>query len=140
MDIRRSFFIPLAGLAGAALAGLLVLVGPMVKAGPREGRASAPEYLVRQTARPTVRALVVVLADGRTRVIQGAELEDPRGGVLVWNDFGVEVLRTYYTAVGETAKAEAAQRRWNGLNADGTSTGTLPALLTKPTCDPDPWP
>jgi hypothetical protein len=89
-----------------------------------------------QAARPSIQSITVLLTDGRSLVIEGAALSDPKGGLLAWNDFAVKkILKQYYKDNGEDAKAKRTESDW-----DGTGGGALPAVMSKPNCSPDPWP
>lgn len=96
-------------------------------------------------ARPKIKSITIELQDGRKRVIQGTELDDPKGGTLVWNDFGAhEMMKSAYEHRGEHEKAARVDKIWEGK--DGTSEKSaagesdLPAVMIKPLCEPSGWP
>ncbi len=91
-------------------------------------------------SRPRIKSITVLLEDGRTMVIEGAALEDPNGGALVWNDFGAKkVMRAAYKENGESHKAQKVDEIWDGT-AMSAAPAELPAVMVKPQCEPDGWP
>lgn len=90
--------------------------------------------------RPKIKSITILLEDGRTKVIEGAALDDPKGGTLIWNDFGAKkVMKAAYKENGESHKAVKVDEVWDG---SGTSAAAaeLPAVMVKPVCDPEGWP
>jgi hypothetical protein len=91
--------------------------------------------------RPKIKSITILLEDGRTKVIDGAALEDPKGGTLVWNDFGAKkVMKAAYKQNGEDHKATKVDEIWDGSGTSSASATELPALMVKPLCDPEGWP
>jgi hypothetical protein len=82
-------------------------------------------------SRPTVESITIRLADGREMLIDGEKLNDPIGGVLVWNSFGVGVLEAFYRSIGAEHKAEKTRSMWEE---------DFPGVIWKPQCSPDGWP
>jgi hypothetical protein len=64
-------------------------------------------------------------------LIDGEKLNDPIGGVLVWNSFGVGVLEAFYRSIGAEHKAEQTRAMWEE---------DFPGVIWKPQCVPDGWP
>lgn len=92
------------------------------------------------TGRRKIHAIIILLEDGTTKVIQGKELADPKGGCLFWNDFGaLEVLKGFYESKGEKEKAQKVEKMWKGQQ-EGAKAGMEPSIMIKPECSPDPWP
>lgn len=89
--------------------------------------------------RPKIKSITILLEDGRTKVIEGAALDDPNGGTLIWNEFGAKkVMKAAYKQNGEDHKAAKVDEIWDGT---GTAAATeLPAVMDKPQCSPDGWP
>ena len=96
-------------------------------------------------ARPRIRSITIELEDGRKRIIEGDELNDPKGGTLVWNDFGAhEMMKSAYAHRGEQEKVAKVEMIWEGKE-DPAERSTalasdLPAVMFKPKCVPDGWP
>ncbi len=81
--------------------------------------------------RPSIASITVTFSDGTPDlVLSGSALTDPKGGVLIWNEYGVGVLEHHYNATQEPEKGQKARQLWN----DGA------ALLTKPNCIPACYP
>jgi hypothetical protein len=95
--------------------------------------------------RTKLKSITIELEDGRKRVIEGEELNDPKGGTLVWNDFGAhQMMKSAYEFHGDKSKAVLVEEVWNG---SGTATAQgliaseeLPSVMTKPRCFPEGWP
>lgn len=86
--------------------------------------------------RQEINAIIVVLKDGTHLTLNKATLDIPNGGLLVWSREGMEILAQYYECVlGDYTKARRARDLWAGVGLQRE-----PSLLTKPTCDPEPWP
>lgn len=91
--------------------------------------------------RPKIKSITIELEDGRKKVIDGLALEDPKGGVLAWNNFGVkEVVKGYYKNAGERGKEKKVDEIWDGTGTVSAAAGELPAVIDKPLCDPNGWP
>jgi len=96
-------------------------------------------------ARPRIRSITIELEDGRKRIIEGDELNDPKGGTLVWNDFGAhEMMKSAYAHRGEQEKVAKVERIWEGKQGaaakDAAVASDIPAVMIKPRCDPEGWP
>jgi len=90
-----------------------------------------------QASRPQIQSITVLLTDGRSLVLEGATLNDPKGGLLAWNDFAVKkILKQYYKDNGEEHKARKTESDWDGSG----EAANLPAIMSKPNCSPEPWP
>jgi hypothetical protein len=89
--------------------------------------------------RTPIESITIKLTDGRIKVISGAELEDPQGGVLVWNQFGAKtVMKEYYDKHQPgSGKAKKTEDLWDGKAPGQTEE---PAVMYKPICIPDCWP
>lgn len=91
--------------------------------------------------RPKIKSITILLEDGRTKVIEGAALDDPKGGALVWNDYGAKmVMRAAYKENGEPHKAQKVDDIWDGTGAASASATESPSIMVKPLCDPEGWP
>lgn len=91
--------------------------------------------------RPKIKSITILLEDGRTKVIEGAALEDPRGGALVWNEYGArKVMKAAYKQNGEDHKAAKVDQIWDGTGTSFAAAEELPAVMDKPQCDPGGWP
>jgi len=97
--------------------------------------------------RPKIKSITIELEDGRKKVIDGAALEDPKGGTLVWNNFGVkDVMKGYYKANKEPGKEKKVDEIWDGTAPPAAAKtamaagSELPAIMVKPQCDPEGWP
>ncbi len=94
-----------------------------------------------EKVRPKIKSITVLLDDGRTKVIDGAALEDSKGGALIWNDYGAKkVMKAAYKQNGEDHKAAKVDEIWDGTGTASASATELPAVMVKPQCEPDGWP
>lgn len=89
--------------------------------------------------RPKIKSITVLLEDGRSRVFEGEFLDDAKGGVLVWNEFGArKMMKSAYRHNGENQKAEKVDEIWDGSTT--AASDELPAIMIKPFCEPSGWP